>query len=296
MKKLWLDQDFSGDDDQLDPNEFKFVAAKAGDNPYLPESYWKLLNSLPPDMRRAMLDGDWDRFEGQAFSEFRRDLHVCKPFAIPADWTRWTATDYGYSAPFCCLWFARSPDKDRIVVYRELYASGWRAQQQAKQIKAASLGEKIYMHVADPSMWQKREGLAGDTLADEYMREGIQLVKANNNRLPGKGYVHEALNWKELPATGRIIKPPRLRIFEGCVNLIRTLPALPYDRINVEDVDTHAEDHAYDALRYGLALERQREATQPPIMTHQWGSRATAKEPVSPWQRSKAGGIKQQWG
>ena len=26
---------------------------------------------------------------------------------------------------------------------------------------------------------------------------------------------------------------------------------LPIDKNNPEDVDTHAEDHAYDALRYG---------------------------------------------
>ena len=46
-------------------------------------------------------------------------------------------------------------------------------------------------------------------------------------------------------------KKPSLFIFNNCVNLIRTLPLLPYDKNNPEDVDTHAEDHAYDALRYG---------------------------------------------
>jgi hypothetical protein len=39
-------------------------------------------------------------------------------------------------------------------------------------------------------------------------------------------------------------------IFSNCTNLIRTLPLLPTDKNNPEDVDTHAEDHAYDALRY----------------------------------------------
>jgi hypothetical protein len=41
-------------------------------------------------------------------------------------------------------------------------------------------------------------------------------------------------------------------VFSTCVDLIRTLPALPHDRTKAEDVDTHAEDHAPDALRYGL--------------------------------------------
>ena len=47
-------------------------------------------------------------------------------------------------------------------------------------------------------------------------------------------------------------KQPSLKIFSNCVNLIRTLPLLPLDKNNPEDVDTNAEDHAYDALRYGV--------------------------------------------
>ena len=44
---------------------------------------------------------------------------------------------------------------------------------------------------------------------------------------------------------------PGIRIFKTCRNLVRTLGMLPTDDKNPEDVDTHAEDHAYDALRYG---------------------------------------------
>jgi len=46
---------------------------------------------------------------------------------------------------------------------------------------------------------------------------------------------------------------PRLIIFENCVNLIAQLPAIPVDKKNPEDVDTTAEDHLYDALRYGIS-------------------------------------------
>jgi hypothetical protein len=45
---------------------------------------------------------------------------------------------------------------------------------------------------------------------------------------------------------------PRLKVFSTCRNLIRTLPMLPIDSNDPEDVDTDAEDHAYDALRYGV--------------------------------------------
>jgi hypothetical protein len=49
---------------------------------------------------------------------------------------------------------------------------------------------------------------------------------------------------------------PGLQIFRDCYNLIRTLPQLPFDKNQTEDVDTKAEDHAYDALRYGLTNTR----------------------------------------
>ena len=46
------------------------------------------------------------------------------------------------------------------------------------------------------------------------------------------------------------LKEGKLKIFSSCVHLIRTLPALTYDKTKVEDVDTKQEDHAYDAVRY----------------------------------------------
>ena len=253
VKKLWVDEDFSGEDVRLKPEWFQFIPALAGENHHLPNTYWDLLNSLPDAMRRAMLEGDWSVFAGQVFAEWRPNLHVIEPFEIPKDWTRWVAVDYGFANPFCALWFARKPDKSRVVVYRELYAVGWRATEQAKRIKAASVGERIWLHAADPSMWQKRRETTGDTIADEYLRAGVELKKANNERLAGLNCVREALNWKELPS-GRLIKGPQLQVFRTCTNVIRTLPALPYDPIKVEDVDDDAEDHAYDTLRYGMMV------------------------------------------
>ena len=43
-----------------------------------------------------------------------------------------------------------------------------------------------------------------------------------------------------------------LQIFDCCLNLIRTLPALTYDKNDHEDVSDRCEDHAAEALRYGL--------------------------------------------
>ena len=50
---------------------------------------------------------------------------------------------------------------------------------------------------------------------------------------------------------------PKLQIFNTCPSLIRELQSIPLSKSNPEDVDTHAADHAYDALRY-LIMSRPR--------------------------------------
>ncbi len=43
-----------------------------------------------------------------------------------------------------------------------------------------------------------------------------------------------------------------VEIGKNCKDLIRTLPTLLHDKVNVEDIDTKQEDHAYDGTRYGF--------------------------------------------
>ena len=40
-------------------------------------------------------------------------------------------------------------------------------------------------------------------------------------------------------------------IMDCCHHLIRTLPMIPTDSVNLDDIDTDSEDHAADTLRYG---------------------------------------------
>lgn len=42
--------------------------------------YVQLLQALPDKERQAFLEGDWNVFDGQFFTDFRTDLHVVAPF------------------------------------------------------------------------------------------------------------------------------------------------------------------------------------------------------------------------
>lgn len=236
----------------------RFFPATYRDNPFLSSEYIAYLESLPGPLGRAWRDGDWDSFEGMAFEAWQHDRHTCEPFWIPPHWQRFTGTDEGRVKPFCNLWLAQEPDTGRVYVYREAYQIGLTSRQQAQAIRMSEgEDERIFLRLADPSMWTKKTHEAATfSSADEYAAEGVHLMRADNNRLIGKRKVDSLL--ADLP-DGR----PGMIVFRNCVNLIRTLPDLPRDPIHVEDVDTEADDHCFDALKYGLTRVNARPKLKP---------------------------------
>jgi hypothetical protein len=226
----------------------KFIPASVWDNPYLTQdsSYIAMLASLPEVKRKQFLYGDWDVVEDGAFSEFNRSTHVVEPFEVPNGWTKIRAADFGFSSPSAILWGAVDYDNN-IWIYRELYVSKVTADQLGRMIREVESSDgKIYDAVLDSSCWARR-GDRGPSIAEMLNAEGCRFRPSDRSpgsRISGKIEVHKRLMVDE------DTEEPRLRIFENCPNLIRQLSSLPLDKNNPEDVDTKAEDHAYDALRY----------------------------------------------
>ena len=242
-----------------------FIPAKVTDNPHIDPAYIARLNELDPDTRRALRDGDWDSYAGQRFTGWRADIHVITPSEAATlmpdvGGQRCVGVDYGMDAPFAAVWLWKGPD-NLIVAYREQYQSGLTPREQAALITASERpGEREAARkvpiVLDPSTWARNahhtthsrgshppKGSIAEAYTDQF---GVsQVVKANNDRLGGVALIADTLIVR---GDGR----PRLLVVDTCRNLIRTLPALPRDTRNPEDVDTKAEDHAFDALRYGL--------------------------------------------
>lgn len=235
----------------------RFIPAKLSDNPYLAEGgeYEAALLSLNDIQRRQLLEGDWDIVSGAAFDEFNRRYHVCEPFEIPQHWTKFRGADWGYDQHAACLWFAVD-DNNQIYVYRELYVRKMLAPDFADKILELEQHENIQYGILDGKTWAQR-GDTGPSIAESMIRRGCVWRKADQSRgsrKNGKMEVHRRLQLKELPdeVTGKIRMKPNMIIFNNCHNLIRTLPSIPLDKNDSEDVDTKAEDHLYDALRYGL--------------------------------------------
>lgn len=239
------------DDPTSDTISRRFIPAKLDDNPSLTQTkeYRNMLLSLPEIKRKQWLAGDWSAFEGSAFPEFSMETHVVLPFPIPENWVRFRSCDWGYSTPFCVLWFAVDYNNN-IYIYREFYSKGLTADIFAQQVRMREAGESIQFGVMDSSVWARR-GDVGPSIVEIMRTNGCYWRPSDrspNSRLAGKYEIHRRLALRDTE-TGE--KKPALFIFNNCRNLIRTLPLLPMDELHPEDVNTKAEDHAYDALRYG---------------------------------------------
>ena len=253
VKKRYIDpappnESFKGSDGLIR----KFIPARLDDNPYLASDgrYEQMLKALPPTQRRQLLEGDWEVAEGAAFTEFDRNIHIIDPFEIPIHWDRVKGIDYGYASESACVWGAIDRDDNTLIIYRELYRKGLLATDLAQLITEMELNDPMSVPgVLDTACWN-RTGQTGPTVGETLVKAGHKLRRADKNRVAGKIQIHEYLKVQQ---SGR----PKLQIFNTCPNLIRELQSIPLDKSNPEDVDTHAPDHAYDALRY-LIMSRPR--------------------------------------
>ena len=228
----------------------RFIPASLFDNPYLADTgdYEAMLLSLPEHQRKQLLEGNWDINEGAAFPEFNRSIHVVEPYDIPQSWTKFRACDYGYGSFTGVVWIAVTPS-EQLVVYRELYCSKVTASDLADMILREEADDgTIRYGVLDSSLWHNR-GDTGPSLAEQMNMKGCRWRpsdRSKGSRVSGKNEIHRRLQVDEFT------EEPRLVFFSSCTNMIAQLPSIPLDKKNPEDVDTNAEDHLYDALRYGI--------------------------------------------
>ncbi len=246
-----------------------FIPSFVFDNKILlkadPQYLQRLLN-LPPDDRRALLEGDWDIYAGQFFSMFRKDIHGIEPFEIPHNWKVWGAIDYGEATPTSFGLYVKDGINDSIYRIAEYYSPGF-ATEHAMAIY--SLIERCQWVNRRPQrvtikapgdMWIKRRLKGGETpksAADYFDDCGLVLKKiddSDRSRVHGWSTCKQFLNWQH--DNGEVILNPQFRYFIGeCPEFEKYLPAQVYDDIKKEDLKKGATDHSADELRYGLTGE-----------------------------------------
>ncbi|UUV44517.1 terminase large subunit [Rhodobacter phage RcMotherGoose] len=216
--------------------------------------------------------------------------HVLPRFVIPPSWKIDRAFDDGSSHPFAVGWFAEAdgteadvlnratgqwekfcPAPKSIIQFFEWYGSEIDEQTgqpsigtnkglklSARNIAKGIVEREVSLMVNGWISEQPKPGPADnrirnvidkelETTEDIMKKEGVKWEssdKSPGSRIVGLQLLRDRL---EASLTG---EDPGFYVMENCRATIALLPVLPRDSKKPDDVDTSAEDHPYDMIRY----------------------------------------------
>jgi len=229
-----------------EPNDYDFIRATLADNPIYANdvAYKTSLQALPANMRRAFLNGDWDIFAGQYFTNFERSRHVVpRDFAQFDEWIqRWIGIDWGFGHNSAIYWNARLEDK-RVFTYRELICNNLSPKQLGEFIVQHNQNDDLAAVYLSPDAYAKRENYItiADQISDVFRLSGFPMCqRADNDRVSGWSLMYDLLDTDQWV------------ISEQCENLIETLPLAVRDPDYLEDVLKFEGDDSIDGSRYSL--------------------------------------------
>jgi hypothetical protein len=253
VKQRWGIADDGGPCERRDPKTgFRrvFIPARLEDNPALAATdYGRSLEALSLSDQKTLRLGLWNVYEGSYFSEWEPLLHVCNPFPVPNAWPMWRGADDGWSSEAAVLWFAHDKIHDCIYIVRELYRKKMTPEVMGGAVLEIDREFGADRHLDGVLDSASFVDIGTGSRAQQMNRMGCrwkEATKTPGSRIAGASMIHARLAIRN---DGQ----PGLKIFRTCTNLVRTLPALPHSRTNPDDIDTDAEDHLVDALRYGLS-------------------------------------------
>lgn len=257
-----------------------FIPSLVFDNHYLAEEDERYVSNLlnkNETLQSMWLFGKWDKFAGQFFDMWNEDIHVIDEYSFYRvksgsavdlievrrnfEWKEkgyrlYMSNDYGFAekSAWACGMYAVDKEMN-IIKFDEIVESGLSIVEQAQYTKRI-LHERHRLYiddfdivVADPkSYWETRDGGSNFyTFYDEYAKEGIYLTKGKNDRVTGAAAMIDALRVRK---NGK----PRLRYLSCCQKSRESIPNLPADPRNPNDVETKSFDHCYDVDRYLLMM------------------------------------------
>lgn len=256
------------------------------ENKYLSPKYVAELNSMTDkNKKKAWLGGSWDVLSGGMFDDvWETNVHSINPFPIPPSWRIDRSFDWGSTKPFSVGWWAESDGSDVVLangkvqstvrgdLFRiaEWYGTTGKANQ-GLQMLASKVSEgiierelamglfgRVNAGPADGSIFDVENGnsIAGDM--QKPVRIGGRVYNGANwgradksagSRKHGWEKVRTFLEHAKKPESG-VREHPGLFVFNKCNYFLELFPTLPRDEDDADDVDTDAEDHIGDEVRY----------------------------------------------
>lgn len=233
----------------------------------------RLSGAGSPSMVKALRWGIWDIVAGGAIDDvWEPSTHIIPPFQIPRTWRVTRAFDWGSSHPFSVGWWATTDDS-RVMVgnrARTFYPGtkirlaeyyGWNGKDANVGIRM--IAPEIARRIVEiekflPFRRQIRPGPADSsiydsdvTIAADMARVGVRWVEADKRPGSRKAGL-ERLRSMLRASFKSPMEESGLFVFDTCLQFIRTVPTLPRNLADPDDVDKKAEDHVYDETRYEI--------------------------------------------
>lgn len=258
----WAPFEFGG-------NTWVYAPSVVDDNPHLPEAYrrnFEVLKHTDPALYKAHRHGDWSAIVGDYFGGvWQHARAVFDHHEVPPHFfgSLKLSIDWGSAAPCASVlggqlaYDVRLSD-DRVmprgawVIYDEHFecdpknisrGTGRTPGQIAPALHAMAARNGMRARgVIDSAAEARTAGRAEASIGDLFREAGVRVSPARKGaRVPR----FELL--KQLMANGEFFVASRCRFW------LATVPALPRDPRNPEDVDSSANDHALDATSYLIA-------------------------------------------
>lgn len=285
VKKTFIDKSPPMSAVQMDKKDGgmvrQFIPARLTDNPTMmandPDYLDRLMGLGNDALIKAMVEGDWNIVSGGAFDDVWSARNLIERFVIPQTWRIDRSFDWGSAHPFAVAWWAEAdgteatfgdgrkwcPPRGSLVMIGEWYgakAANEGLKMSAKDVAAGIVEREALMRSGGLIVQPVKPGPADNqidnvmqpgtpTIASEMSSKGIKWTASD--KAPGTRKIGLEIMRQRIREAGKDApESPGLWFMTHCRESISQIPVLPRDAKNPEDVDTKAEDHMYDAIRY----------------------------------------------
>lgn len=260
------------------------------ENRYLAPEYVAELESMTNvNRRRAWLWGDWDIVAGGMFDDvWDSETHIIQRFPLPDAWLLDRSFDWGSTHPFWVGWWAEAngetvelpdgrkwtPTRGSLILFHEWYGTREIGTNTGLLMSAKDIATEIKHkeEVLRDARWIGKNVQAGpadnqignvisndyDTIAKIMEDNGVSWSESDKSAGSRKNGVQLFRDRLEAGTRG---EGPGIYFMSHCSGAIQTIPVLPRDEDDPDDVDTAAEDHPWDGTRYRVLKSANRLAT-----------------------------------
>jgi len=239
------------------------IEVETFENPYIKkESYDRLTEIISEEEKKTRSTGVYISHTGLVYGEvFSPTNNVCPDILKSSRWNilrdtwfHFQMMDHGFNNPTAILFGAYNYD-GKIIIYDEIYINKKIIKELASMwlVRQLELGIKTEYIIGDPALAQT-DPHQGVSRQAQFAEHGILIGLGNNSVDSGITYVQNMFREQQLIITTRCkdtLKEIRKYRWDRHLTKIR-------DRRNLKEEPVKKDDHACDALRYGVMSRPQK--------------------------------------